>query len=99
MLAMYFVAIGLSILGLLYLAQGGLNNFHSEMNAQASLLLLLIIFSIIVFHINSMVLIEKIIDTIMLVWFLAILVMYLAPYCLSSAVAVGLMLRIHTLYK
>jgi hypothetical protein len=75
MSAIYFVAIGISMLGFLYLTKGWSESFHAEVNSAASLLLLFIIFSIIVCRINSMTLITNIIDAIMLVWFLAILVM------------------------
>jgi O-antigen ligase len=75
MLAMFFVAIGISMVGLLYLATGRSENFKTEMHSAASLLLLLITFSIIVCRINSMVLINKFTDALIPIWFLAILVL------------------------
>ena len=73
LLAVFFVAIGCSLLGLLNLTRGV--GSKSILNSQGNLLLLLFaMFSIIVCHINSMVIIKKIIDTVVLVLFLSIIV-------------------------
>jgi O-antigen ligase len=63
------------VAGIRYLAAGWSEGFHGKMNASCSLLLLFTIFTIIVCQINSVVILNKIIDIIMPAWFLAILVM------------------------
>jgi O-antigen ligase len=68
---MFFVAIGLSTVGLLRLATGG---GLKMLPAAAALLLLLTAFSIIVCHLNSVIIITKVIDTVMLVLFLSIVI-------------------------
>jgi O-antigen ligase len=73
LLAMFFVAIGISTVGLLHLATGaGLKGIAP---AAAALLLLFTAFSIIVCHLNSIVIINKVVDTVMLVLFLSIVIM------------------------
>jgi O-antigen ligase len=72
LLAVFCVAIGSSMVALLNLTRGVWAK--AILNAQGNLLLLFVMFSIVVYHINSNVLIKKSIDAIILVLFISIIV-------------------------